>query len=80
MKRTKSRRLIAGVVVLALLVLLIASVTAGCGQNQNPAAGSADWNEQASRVYDMIHIPELVPDSSTATESAPEYSHNLLVE
>ena len=90
MKRNQTKRGIAGVMVLALLVFTIAGVSAGCGQSVSGMATVPSGT--ASTVTTIVpeewasslsHIPELVPESSTAvleiqTGPFPESSHNLL--
>ena len=90
MKGIQTKRRIAGVMVLAMLVLTVAWVSAGCGQSVSdmaitPGGAPSPVNtaEPDAQEFSIRNIPELVPDSSTAvlgitTEPAPEYSHNLL--
>ena len=90
MNRNQTKRQIAGVMVLALLVLTVASASAGCGPNVSDiaitpggAAGPVTTTAAEAQGLSVRHIPELVPASSTAvlgitTEPAPQYFHNLL--
>jgi hypothetical protein len=92
MKGIQARKQIAGVIVMALLIITVAWVPAGCGRSVSDAAitpagtvSAPTTTSAEGQEFLVRHIPELVPDSGTAvlgiqSSPTPEHSHNLLEE
>jgi len=92
MKWNQTKRQIAGVMALALLVLTIAWIAVGCGQSASTLAttpagtvSTITTTEPEAQETSVRNIPELIPEPSTMvleiqTGPALKGSHNLLEE